>query len=70
MPSSTKEHKRTAIGEALDLKAVEKRYGIAVRTSRDWIRTGKLPAFKVNGSLVRVRVEDIEALFVRIGGHR
>ncbi|MGO9155889.1 helix-turn-helix domain-containing protein [Mycobacterium sp.] len=64
MPSSSS----AAIGEALDLKTIQKRYGIAVRTSRDWIRTGKLPAYKVNGSLVRVRVEDVEALFTPIGG--
>jgi excisionase family DNA binding protein len=54
----------TPIGKSISLKAASERYGIPYRTLRGWIYAGKLPAFKVNGSLVRVRVADLESLFV------
>lgn len=55
---------RTPITQSISLKTASERYGIPYRTLRSWIYAGKLPAFKVSGSLVRVRVADLEALFV------
>jgi Helix-turn-helix domain len=40
---------------------------IPTSTLRQWIREGKLPAYKV-GRHVRVYIEDWENMFTRIGG--
>ena len=66
--ASVKENNSNVIRRTPSLKQIEAEYGIAQRTSRAWIAVGKLKACKVAGSLVRIRVEDLEALFVQIGG--
>lgn len=60
--------KDAPIRRTLSTKQIEEQYGISERTTRTWIATGKLKAYKVAGSLVRVRVEDLEGLFIEIGG--
>jgi excisionase family DNA binding protein len=50
----------------VDLKAVNSRTGIAVRTLRDWIAQGALPAFRLPGGQIRVRVDDVQALFTPV----
>lgn len=53
----------------IPLKEVEPTYGVAYSTARQWIREGRLKGYRVkHGRQVYVKVEEIEALFVRIGG--
>lgn len=53
----------------IPLKQVPDTYGIPYSTARQWIREGRLKGYKVpGGRQVYVRVEDIEAIFVQIGG--
>jgi excisionase family DNA binding protein len=44
-------------------------YDIPYSTLAQWIREGRLPGYRVaGGRQVRIYVDDLEALFVRIGG--
>ena len=53
----------------IPLKEVEPTYGVAYSTARQWIREGRLKAYRVKqGRQVYVKVADIEAIFVRLGG--
>ena len=55
--------------QAITIQRAVKTYDIAYSTLRQWIREGRLAAYRVaNGRQVRVYVEDLEKLFVRIGG--
>ena len=58
----------TPIGESVSIKQASEIKGIPQRTLRNWISQGALPAYKVNGFLVRIRVADLDALFVPITG--
>ncbi len=59
----------TELRPAITIQRASKLYDIAYSTLRQWIREGKLPAWKVaGGRQVRVFVADLEALFVRVGG--
>ena len=54
---------------AITIQRASKTYDIAYSTLRQWIREGRLPAYKLaNGRQVRVRIEDLEALFIPVGG--
>lgn len=54
---------------AITIQRASKTFDIPYSTLRQWIREGRLPAYRIaNGRQVRVYVEDLEALFVRIGG--
>lgn len=47
--------------------------GVSEASVRRWIRDGKLPALRIGGKLIRVRVSDLEALCVpvpHVGGVR
>ena len=55
-----------ALPLSVDLRAVTARTGIADRTLRDWIADGRLPAFRLPGGQIRVSVEDVRALFVKV----
>lgn len=47
------------------LKEIHATYGIPYSTARQWIREGKLKAYRPGGGRqVYVKVEDVEALFV------
>lgn len=51
------------------LRQIEPTYGVPYSTIRQWIYEGRLPAYRPKGGRqVFVRVEDLEALFVRVGG--
>jgi excisionase family DNA binding protein len=50
----------------VDLKTVTARTGVADRTLRDWVADGRLPAFRLPGGQIRVSVEDVQALFVKV----
>jgi excisionase family DNA binding protein len=52
--------------ETCDLKTVRAHTGIAVPTLRDWIRDGRLPAYRLPGGQIRVRTDDVAALFERV----
>ena len=46
-----------------------KTHDIPYSTLRQWVREGRLPEYRVaGGRQVRIYIEDLEALFVRIGG--
>jgi len=51
---------------SVDVATLHDSSGIPISTLRQWIREGKLPAYKV-GKHVRIYVEDWEAMFTRIG---
>ncbi|MGO9154651.1 excisionase family DNA-binding protein [Mycobacterium sp.] len=54
---------------AITIQRIVKTYDIPYSTVRQWIREGRLPAYRVaNGRQVRVYVKDFEKLFIRIGG--
>ncbi|WP_370644364.1 helix-turn-helix domain-containing protein [Nesterenkonia sp. LB17] len=36
--------------------------GVSTRSVRRWIDDGSLPAFRIHGHLLRIKVADIEAL--------
>jgi excisionase family DNA binding protein len=66
MSSSHNQHS-PALRESIDLKSASRITKIPYSTLRQWIAEGRLPAYKVGGHLVRVYIDDLEALFVRIG---
>ncbi|UOT02267.1 excisionase family DNA-binding protein [Rhodococcus opacus] len=43
------------------------RLGVEYSTIRRWIRSGKLPAFRLAGHAVRIDVADVDALLTPIG---
>jgi excisionase family DNA binding protein len=51
---------------SVDLKTVTTRTGIATRTLRQWIAQDRLPAFRLPGGQIRVRVDDVQALFTPV----
>ena len=54
---------------AITIQRAAKTYDIAYSTLRQWIREGRLPAYKIaSGRQVRVYIEDLEALFVPVHG--
>jgi excisionase family DNA binding protein len=50
----------------VDLKTINTRTGISVKTLRHWIYRGTLPAFRLPGNQIRVKTEDMEALFTPV----
>lgn len=40
--------------------------GVQVRTIRDWIAAGRIPGYRFGPRLIRVRLDDIDALAARI----
>jgi excisionase family DNA binding protein len=53
----------------ITIQRASKMFDIPYSTLRQWIRENRLPAYRIaGGRQVRVYVEDLEALFVRIGG--
>lgn len=53
----------------ITLTRASKTFDIPHSTLRQWIREGRLPAYRIaGGRQVRIYIEDLEALFVRIGG--
>jgi excisionase family DNA binding protein len=60
---------REILAKQIALKQVPKVYGVAYSTCRQWIREGRLKAYRAKGGRqVYVRVADIEAMFVQVGG--
>lgn len=55
-----------SLKESVDLKRASRITGIAYSTLREWIARGDLPAYRVNGTRVRVYVEDLQNLFVPV----
>lgn len=49
--------------EWLSLQQASLRFGFSVDTLRRRIRKGRLPGYRVDQRLIRVRIEDVEALF-------
>jgi|GEM_PF-1389635 len=58
---------KEVVDPALSIPGAAERWG----TSQDWIRkqirSGALPIFRA-GKMIRIRVEDLDALFTRYGG--
>ena len=54
------------VDEYEDLPGASKRTKIPVGTLRKWIARGDLPAEKVNGRHIRVKVVDLQKLFVPV----
>lgn len=51
--------------KSIALKHIQPTYGIPYSTTRQWIREGRLPAYRVRGGRqVYVLIEELEALFV------
>ncbi|MBZ4581102.1 excisionase family DNA-binding protein [Mycobacterium avium] len=48
------------------LQQVSERTAVAISTLRDWVRDGRLPAYRLPGNNLRVRVADVEALLVPV----
>jgi excisionase family DNA binding protein len=44
------------------LESAALRLDVTPRTIRRWIAAGELPAFRFSAKLIRVRIEDIDAL--------
>ena len=53
----------TAVPVTISFKVASERYGVAESTLRAWARQGRLPAYRVAGTRIRLRVSDIENLF-------
>jgi excisionase family DNA binding protein len=51
--------------ESVSVKVASERTGIAESTLRQWIRDGRLEAWRVNGTRIRVYVDAIQALYHR-----
>ena len=49
--------------EWLSLQQAALRFGFSVDTLRRRIRKGRLPGYRIDSRLIRVRIEDVEALF-------
>lgn len=49
--------------EWLSLQQASLRFGLSVDTLRRRIRKGRLPGYRFEGRPIRVRIEDVEALF-------
>jgi excisionase family DNA binding protein len=47
----------------LSVQQAADRTGVSTETIRRWIRIGELPARRVGPRLIRIRVEDLDALF-------
>ena len=47
--------------------AAAKLVGMNSATIREWIRTGRLPAYRVGGRVTRIAVADLMALFTPLG---
>lgn len=62
--------KTCSLRESVDLKTASRITGIAYSTLRQWISQGDLPAYRVNGTRVRVYVEDLQKLFVPVSESR
>ena len=59
---------QSGLKQFIDLRTASQTTGIPYSTLRQWISEGSLPAYKVANARVRIYVEDLQALFVRIGG--
>jgi excisionase family DNA binding protein len=62
--------KACSLRESVDLKTASRITGIAYSTLRQWISQGDLPAYRVNGTRVRVYIDDLQNLFVPVHEHR
>ena len=56
----------TGLARYADLQTIHARTGNAVSTLRDWIRHGKLPAYRLPGNQIRVKEADVLALFIPV----
>lgn len=56
----------TVAAETISIRVASERFGISESTLRQWISQNRLPAYLVCGTRVRVRVADLQALFVPI----
>jgi excisionase family DNA binding protein len=63
-PASTEEP--YSLRQSIDLKTAAARTMVPYSTLRQWIYQGRLPAYKI-GHHVRIFVDDLEAMFTRIG---
>jgi len=54
------------LAQYCDLKTVHARTAVPMSTLREWIREGKLPAFRLPGRQIRVRESDVQALFTPV----
>jgi excisionase family DNA binding protein len=58
-----------SVRRVITLTRASKVYDIPHSTLRQWIREGRLKAYRIaGGRQVRIYIEDLEALFIRIGG--
>jgi excisionase family DNA binding protein len=55
----------TSLPESVDLRTASGRTGIAYSTLRQWVTEGRLAAYKLPNGRIRVRVDDLNALFTR-----
>lgn len=63
------DHTREVLAKQIALKQITKVYGVPYSTARQWIREGRLKAYRVKGGRqVFVRIADIEAMFAQVGG--
>jgi excisionase family DNA binding protein len=56
----------SALPRFVDLATTSESTSVAKSTLRDWIRQGKLPAYRAPGGQIRLLVSDIENLFTRV----
>jgi excisionase family DNA binding protein len=56
----------SGLAQYVDLRTVTARTGIAYSTLRQWISSGDLKAYRLPGNQIRVRVEDVQAMFVPV----
>jgi excisionase family DNA binding protein len=52
--------------ELISLAEAQQRLGVSNRTLRGWIAEGRIPAYRLGGKILRVRVDELEA-FVAAG---
>jgi excisionase family DNA binding protein len=51
---------------SVDLRTLSKMFGIPYSTLRQWIRDGRLKAYKVANARIRVYVDEFESLFTPV----
>lgn len=66
MHAPNRDTKRPDQRELITIAAAAERLGCGNQTVRDFIASGKLPAFRVGGRMIRLDAADVDALLVPI----
>ena len=65
-PAKESDQTPTGVGPVVGLREAADHVGMSLYTLRDWIKAGKVPAYRL-GQRWRVRIADLEALLVPSG---